>query len=54
MVFDKVMLVYIKLKLRNSDIVENIVGIICMGMFVYWEEGKDFNLFILIIEVIFN
>ncbi|MEK4437659.1 helix-turn-helix transcriptional regulator [Paenibacillus sp. FSL K6-2862] len=52
--FDKVMSVHTKLKSRNSDIVENIAGIIRMGTPAYREEGKDPNLLIPIIEAILN
>ncbi|MFS0872020.1 helix-turn-helix transcriptional regulator [Paenibacillus xylanilyticus] len=52
--FDKVMSVHTKVKSRNSDIVENIAGIIRMGTPAYREEGKDPNLLIPIIEAILN
>ncbi|MBY0119394.1 transcriptional regulator [Paenibacillus sp. FSL H8-0317] len=52
--FDKVMSAHTKLKSRNSDIVENIAGIIRMGTPAYREEGKDPNLLIPIIESILS
>lgn len=52
--FDKVMTAHTKMKSRNSDIVENIAGIIRMGTPAYREEGKYPNLLIPVIEAILD
>lgn len=52
--FDKVISTHTKLKTRNREIVENIAGIIRMGIPAYREEGKDPNLLIPIIEAILD
>ncbi|SEK73076.1 YafY family protein [Paenibacillus sp. OK003] len=52
--FDKVMTAHTKMKSRNSDIVENIAGIIRMGTPAYREEEKYPNLLIPVIEAILD
>ncbi|CAH1204865.1 transcriptional regulator [Paenibacillus sp. JJ-223] len=52
--FDKVISAHTKSKSKNSEIVENIAGIIRMGTPAYREEGKDPNLLIPIIEAILD
>ncbi|MCP1132324.1 WYL domain-containing protein [Paenibacillus polysaccharolyticus] len=52
--YDKVISAHTKQKTRNSEIVENIAGIIRMGIPAYREEGKDPNLLIPIIEAILD
>ncbi|UPK42790.1 helix-turn-helix transcriptional regulator [Paenibacillus pabuli] len=52
--FDKVMTAHTKMKSKNSDIVENIAGIIRMGTPAYREEGKYPNLLIPVIEAILD
>lgn len=52
--FDKVMSAHSRANAKNSEIVENIAGIIRMGTPAYREEGKDPNLLIPIIEAILH